>query len=85
LGDSFAVIAFKEFNAKIKKESVKNDPIVLEFDHLSDKITAVSKMHRNFTLEAVKLEIRKCEVRCANCHRRKTAKQFGWYKNKLPL
>jgi hypothetical protein len=24
-------------------------------------------------------EIEKCEVRCANCHWRTAAQQFGWY------
>jgi hypothetical protein len=28
----------------------------------------------------VSAEIDKCEVRCANCHRRKTVKQFKWFK-----
>lgn len=59
----------------------ESDPIVLEFDHLSDKEFAVSKMiHRPSSLEAIIREIGKCEVRCANCHKRKTAKDFGWWK-----
>lgn len=63
----------------------ETDPIVLEFDHLSSKLATISNMHRNFSLEKVKIEIDKCEVRCANCHRRKTAKERGWTKNFLPL
>ena len=63
----------------------EKDPIVLEFDHLSDKIAAVSEMHRNYTLEKVKNEIEKCQIRCANCHRRKTARERGWNKKFLPL
>ena len=63
----------------------EKDPVVLEFDHISDKIINVSNMYRNFTLERVVQEIAKCQVRCANCHRRKTAIQFGWYKKLMPL
>ena len=48
------------------------DPIVLEFDHLRDKKFTISK-YRGGTMEALKLEIAKCEVVCANCHRRRTA------------
>lgn len=54
------------------------DPVVLEFDHLGNKESDVSVM-RTCSLEKVAQEIEKCEVRCANCHRRKTAKQFNWY------
>lgn len=63
----------------------ENDPVVLEFDHLSDKISDISAMYRNYTLEKVKKEIEKCQIRCANCHRRKTAKERGWNKEFMPL
>ena len=62
----------------------EKDPVVLEFDHISDKISAVSAMYRNYTLDTVIMEINKCEVRCANCHRRKTARERGWYKKITP-
>ncbi len=59
----------------------ESDPVVLEFDHLSDKIKEVANLIRGrYNLSIVKAEIRKCAVRCANCHRRKTAKEFGWFK-----
>lgn len=60
----------------------ENDFIVLEFDHInqSTKRNTVSNMV-DLSLKTIKEEIEKCEVRCANCHRRKTAKQLGWYKN----
>lgn len=59
----------------------EKDPIVLQFDHVrGKKIKAVSVMAQNgYSNEALVKEIEKCEVRCANCHMRKTAKQFGWY------
>lgn len=57
------------------------DPVVLQFDHVrGKKIKAVSVMAQNgYSNEAIIKEIEKCEVRCANCHIRKTAKQFNWY------
>lgn len=58
----------------------EDDPIVLEFDHRGNKERNISDMMRgSYSLETVKKEIEKCDVRCANCHRRKTAKQFNWY------
>jgi hypothetical protein len=56
------------------------DPIVLEFDHrnASLKRESISRMISQRTWPIVQLEIAKCDVRCANCHRRRTAEQFGW-------
>lgn len=62
----------------------ESDPVVLEFDHvIGKKRDNVSNLKRSSVI-AVKEEIKKCEVRCANCHRKKTARQFGWT-NKMPL
>jgi hypothetical protein len=30
-------------------------------------------------------EIDKCDVRCANCHRRRTAADFGWWRHMAQL
>ena len=66
----------------------ESDLSVLEFDH-NDKVSkfkAVSSLIRaRYSLEKIKNEINKCEVRCANCHRRKTAKEFKWFKSKNAL
>ncbi len=52
---------------------------VLDFDHLTDKKSSISRLVRmNISFEAILVEISKCEVRCANCHRKRTAKQFNW-------
>jgi 5-methylcytosine-specific restriction endonuclease McrA len=60
----------------------ETDPIVLEFDHIDPKAktSAVSRMIQYHSWETVQKEIEKCQVLCANCHRRKTAKQLNWYK-----
>lgn len=62
------------------------DPIVLEFDHrdASLKRESISRMISRRTWPIVQLEIAKCDVRCANCHRRRTAEQFGWAKLQEP-
>lgn len=62
----------------------ESDPIVLEFDHQKDKKFCISTGgSRGYSLDKLKSEIEKCQVRCANCHRRKTAKDFNWYKFKI--
>ena len=53
----------------------ETDPIVLEFDHLADKAFAISKGLRDRSWESVRREMAKCDVVCANCHRRRTARR----------
>ena len=61
----------------------ENDPLVLEFDHRDRLVKKgeISRIIRNGgTLEKVISEILKCDIRCANCHRRKTAKESNSWK-----
>lgn len=62
----------------------ESDPIVLEFDHDSgDKVADVSRMALSgYSVKTIELEIAKCSVRCANCHRRKTMSQGLHYRYK---
>lgn len=63
-----------------------NDPIVLDFDHQKGKIDNVSELVRQRqSLNKIIKEIEKCVVRCANCHRRKTARDFAWFGYDMPL
>jgi|SRR3989344_2774140 len=60
----------------------EKDPIVLDFDHVSqnDKFKSISRMlSGHYSWESVLVEIKKCEIRCANCHRRKSFHQFGYF------
>jgi hypothetical protein len=57
----------------------ENDPVVLEFDHLHDKVANVSEMLSR-SWAAILAEIEKCDVVCANCHRRRTAERLGSFR-----
>ncbi len=61
----------------------ENDPAVLEFDHVGTKYRDISLMMRaGFAWTTIQREIAKCVVRCANCHRRKTAREQGIFEYK---
>jgi len=61
----------------------ENDPRVLEFDHRENKTANVSDLLKRVTsLEKIQEEVKKCDVRCANCHRRKTSIDFNWFTHK---
>lgn len=60
----------------------EKDPTVLEFDHIDPSTKSYTVGHMawsNCAMKKLKDEIAKCQVLCANCHRRKTAKELGWY------
>lgn len=59
----------------------ETDPEVLEFDHQIDKRAEIGALVRSgASWERVQREIAKCEVRCANCHRRRTSRNLGCYR-----
>lgn len=56
----------------------EDDVLVLEFDHRQDKSFSVSYGIRTHNWDVVLAEIEKCDVRCANCHRRRTGRSQGF-------
>ncbi len=62
----------------------ESDPVVLEFDHVrGEKSYNVSAMGWSvLPWNSLLKEIEKCDVRCANCHRRKTTERRGSYRYK---
>ena len=62
----------------------ESDPVVLEFDHLRDNSANVTTLVvRRVAWSVILEEIAKCEVVCANCHRRRTARRIGAYRHRL--
>lgn len=61
----------------------EGDPIVLEFDHIDPETKHMSishAIHSGVPLSTLQEEIEKCQVLCANCHRRRTAEQQQSYR-----
>ena len=61
----------------------ESDIRLLEFDHVhGHKTTTISRLltqGRNWSI--IEAEIAKCEIRCANCHRKRTAERDGdWWR-----
>jgi hypothetical protein len=58
----------------------ESDPIVLEFNHIDPKTkkNSIAQLVSSNRWEKVLEEIEKCEVLCANDHKRVTAKQKRW-------
>lgn len=81
----------QEFSWRYKKlcgciDCGEKNPVVLQYDHINRelKITTVSQMISDrWSLKNIKEEIRKCEIRCANCHLIKTAIEQNYYTYKI--
>jgi hypothetical protein len=57
----------------------ESDVAVLEFDHVEAKTADVAFLiGHGASPERIHAEIERCQVRCANCHRRVTATRSGW-------
>lgn len=58
------------------------DPIVLEFDHRdpASKLGNIADIinRSGWGLEKLQVEIAKCDVRCCNCHRKRTRQERHW-------
>jgi hypothetical protein len=56
----------------------ERDPVVLEFDHVrGTKSFSISSALVAVPFHLILREIGKCDVVCANCHRRRTARRAG--------
>jgi len=77
------IIALREYKAEVGcLVCGEKDPIVLDFDHReqSEKsLTFGNACRLGYSLAKLMAEAEKCDVLCANCHRRRTAKQLGWH------
>lgn len=58
------------------------DIVVLDFDHVRGvKVMGIADLVAGvYSFAALKAEVAKCDVRCANCHRRKTLRDQASYR-----
>lgn len=82
-----ASVATRERNMKLIMEYLRSHPCVdcgesdtrvLEFDHVGDKKFEISAKLSFYAWPTLLAEIDQCEVVCANCHRRRTARRAGF-------
>lgn len=67
-------------------ECGERDPVVLQFDHLREKRNDIAYTSTaGFAWSTILVEIAKCQVLCANCHTRKTARERGIWERKHML
>lgn len=74
-------IIYKLFTNASCLDCGESDPVVFELDHVrGEKVLPVSVMVAGrYSQKRILDEIQKCEIVCANCHRRRTAKRGNWH------
>jgi hypothetical protein len=61
----------------------ETDPRVLEFHHERGKEYPISVMiNGGYPIHKIQEEIDKCKVLCANCHRKLTMDERGWFRGR---
>lgn len=61
----------------------ESDPVVLEFHHTGDKENEISVLAgAGYPVETIQKEIDRCIVLCANCHRKLTHTERGWFRGR---
>ena len=73
LADERTVWLLEYFGEHPCTDCGERDPAVLEFDHLRGKEFDIAQALAYRGWASILAEIEKCEVVCANCHRRRTA------------
>ena len=61
----------------------ETDPVVLEFHHREPggkDMDITQMLSGGYSLKRIQAELEKCDVLCASCHRRVTAKERGWFR-----
>jgi hypothetical protein len=77
------VALFEYFREHPCADCSEDDPVVLEFDPLGDKAFNIGQSLPYRAWASILAEIAKCEVVCANCHRRRTARRAGYLRHRL--
>jgi len=71
---------YRQLSASACVDCGESDIVVLEFDHVagSKRDSVLNLAWAEYSLDTLRREVALCEVRCCNCHRRKTLERRVW-------
>lgn len=78
------VLEIKRGNCLDCSVSFPEEPWLMEFDHRDpyEKSGSIGKFIKNGSMRLLQEELDKCDLVCVICHRRRTARAFGWIDNR---